>query len=81
MRHQSPLVFSLIDYEQAFDSANRRAKLKALSFYGIPDKYIKMIIAIMGLHSFFSGGGGAANCVMKDGVGEGLRLHQQFTRP
>ena len=35
---QTPLVLSFIDYEQAFDSVDRRALAKVLSFYGIPDK-------------------------------------------
>ena len=40
---QTPLVLSFIDYEQAFDSVDRRALAKVLSLYGIPDKYIKVI--------------------------------------
>ena len=40
----SPLVLSFIDYEQAFDSVDRRALAKVLlSLYGIPEKYIKLI--------------------------------------
>ena len=39
---QTPLVLSFTDYEQAFDSVDRRA-LKVLSLYGIPVKYIKVI--------------------------------------
>ena len=42
---QTPLVLSFIDYEQAFDSVDRRALPKVLSFCGIPDKYIKVISA------------------------------------
>jgi len=38
MSHQIPLVLSLIEYEQAFDSADRKALSKGLSLYGIPDK-------------------------------------------
>ena len=37
---------SFIDYEQAFDSVDRRALGKVLSLYGIPEKYIKVICAI-----------------------------------
>ena len=43
---QTPLVLSFIDYDQAFDSVDRRALAKVLSLYGIPDKYIKVISAI-----------------------------------
>ena len=43
LRCQTPLVFSVIDYEQAFDSVDRRALAKILSLYGIPEKYIKVI--------------------------------------
>ena len=43
---QTPLVLSSIDYEQAFDSVDRRALAKVLSLYGIPDKYIKVIRVI-----------------------------------
>jgi hypothetical protein len=43
---QTPLVFSFIDYEQAFDSVNRRALVMVLSLYGISDKYIKVISAM-----------------------------------
>ena len=46
LRCQTPLVLSFIDYEQAFDSADRRALANFLSLYGIPDKYIKVICAI-----------------------------------
>ena len=35
-----------IDYEQAFDSVDRRALGKVSSLYGIPEKYIKVICAI-----------------------------------
>ena len=44
--HQIPLVFSFIDYEQTFDSVDRRALIKVLSLYGIPDKYIEVIRAM-----------------------------------
>jgi len=40
------LVLSFIDYEQAFDSVDRRALAKVLSLYGIPDEYIKVISAM-----------------------------------
>ena len=40
------MVFSLIDYDQAFDSVDRRALATALSFYGIPEKYITVICAM-----------------------------------
>ena len=36
LRYQTPLFFSFIDYEQAFDSVDRRALAKVLSLYGIP---------------------------------------------
>ena len=35
LRCQTPLVLNFIDYEQAFDSADRRALAKVLSLYGI----------------------------------------------
>ena len=38
--HQTPLVLSFIDHEQAFDSAYRRALAKVLTLYRIPDKYV-----------------------------------------
>ena len=44
LRCQTPLVLSFIDYEQAFDSVDRRALAKVLSLYGIPEKYIKVIV-------------------------------------
>ena len=40
---QTPLVLSFINYEQAFDSLDRRALANVLSLYGIPDKYMKVI--------------------------------------
>ena len=46
LRCQTPLVLSFIDYEQAFDSVDRRALTKVLSLYGIPEKYIKVICAM-----------------------------------
>ena len=46
LRCQTPLVLSFIDYEQAFDSVDRRALAKVLSLYGIPDKYTKVICAM-----------------------------------
>ena len=46
LSYQTPLVLSFIDYEQALDSADRRASAKVLSLYGIPDKYIKVISAM-----------------------------------
>ena len=45
LRCQIPLVLSFIDYEQAFDSVDRRALAK-VSLYGIPEKYIKVICAM-----------------------------------
>ena len=39
------MVFSFIDYEQAFDSVDRRASTNVLSLCGIPNKYIKVISA------------------------------------
>ena len=46
LRCQTPLVFIFLDYEQSFDSVNRRALAKVLCLYGIPDKYIKVIYAL-----------------------------------
>jgi hypothetical protein len=43
---QTPLILSFIDYEQAFDSVDRRALVKVLSLYGIPDKCITVISAM-----------------------------------
>ena len=40
------MILSFIDYEEAFDSVDRRALAKVLSLYGMPDKYIKVICAI-----------------------------------
>ena len=37
---QTPLVPSFIDYDQVFDSVDRRALAKVLSLYCIPDRYI-----------------------------------------
>ena len=45
-RFKTPLVLSFIDYEQAFDSVNRKALTKVLSLYGIPEKYIKVVCAM-----------------------------------
>ena len=42
---QTSLVLSFIDFDQAFDSVDRRALAKVLSLHGIPDKYIKVISA------------------------------------
>ena len=47
LSHQTPLVFSFIDYEQAVNSGDRRALVKVLSLYGIPDKHIKVTIVCM----------------------------------
>ena len=44
--YQTPLVLSFMDYQQAIDSVDRRSLAKALSLYGIPDKYIKVISAM-----------------------------------
>ena len=43
---QTPLFLSFIDYEQAFDSVDRRGLAKVLSLRGVPDKYIKVICAM-----------------------------------
>ena len=40
LSYQTPLVLSFIDYEQAFDSVDRRALAK------VPDKYINVITAM-----------------------------------
>ena len=45
-RCQTPLVLSFIEYEQLFDSVDRRALTKVLSLFGIPDKYVKVISAM-----------------------------------
>ena len=42
LSYKTPLVFTFIDYKQVFNSTDRRALVKALSFYSIPDKYIKV---------------------------------------
>ena len=46
LSHQRPLVLNFIDYEQAFDSADKRALGKVLSLSVAPDKYIKVISAM-----------------------------------
>ena len=46
LRCQTILVLSFIDYEQAFNSVDRRELAKVLSLYGIPEKYIKVICAM-----------------------------------
>ena len=46
LRCQTPLVLSFVEYEQAFDSVDRRASAKVLSLYSIPEKHIKVIFAI-----------------------------------
>ena len=43
---QTPLVLSFIQYEQLFDSVDRRALAKVLSLYAIPDKCIEVISAM-----------------------------------
>ena len=43
---QTPLILSFMDYEQAFDSVDRRALAKVLSLYGILEKHIKVISAM-----------------------------------
>ena len=43
MNHQTPLILSFIDYEQAFDLLDRRSLAKVLSLYYIPDKDTKVI--------------------------------------
>ena len=40
------MVLSFIDYEQTYDSVDRRALTKVLSLCGIPEKYIKVICAM-----------------------------------
>ncbi|XP_065571470.1 uncharacterized protein LOC136034257 [Artemia franciscana] len=42
----TPLVLSFIDYEQVFDSVDKRVLEIVLSLYGIPYRYIKVIIAL-----------------------------------
>ena len=46
LSYQIPLILSPVDYEQAFDSVDRKASAKVLSLYGIPDKYTKVISAM-----------------------------------
>jgi len=46
MSYQTPLVLSVINYERAFDSIDRRALAKVLSLYGIAHKHIKVISAM-----------------------------------
>ena len=46
LSYQTPLVLSFTNYEQAFDSVDRRALAKVLSMYGIPDKYTKATSAM-----------------------------------
>ena len=46
LSYQIPLILSLVNYEQAYDSVDRRALAKVLSLYGIPDKYTKVISAM-----------------------------------
>ena len=43
LSHQTPLVLWFLDYEQAFDSADRTALSKVLFLYGIQDKHFKVI--------------------------------------
>jgi len=38
--HQTPLVLSYVDYEQAFARSDGRAVAKVLSLRGITDKYV-----------------------------------------
>ena len=45
LNHRTPLHLSFVQYEQAFDSADRRALVKILSLYGIPGKCLKVISA------------------------------------
>jgi len=42
----NPLVLSFIDYDQVFDTVDRRALAKVPSLYSVPDKYIKVINAM-----------------------------------
>ena len=46
LSHQTPFVLSFLDYEQIFDSADKRSLTKVLSLYSISDKYNKVISAI-----------------------------------
>ncbi|XP_065572721.1 uncharacterized protein LOC136035052 [Artemia franciscana] len=46
LRCQTPLVFSFIDYEYAFDSVDKKVLAKVLLLYGIPDEYIIVILAV-----------------------------------
>ena len=44
--YQTPLVLSFINYEQAFDSVDRKSLAKVISLYGTPAKYITLICAM-----------------------------------
>ena len=43
LNYQTYSVISFIDYEQIFESVDRRALAKILTLYGIADKYTKVI--------------------------------------
>ncbi|XP_065565855.1 uncharacterized protein LOC136030711 [Artemia franciscana] len=46
LSRQTPLVISFTDFEQVFDSVDKRAFAKVLSLYGIPGKYINVTSAM-----------------------------------
>ena len=46
LNNHIPLVFSLVDYDQTFDSADRKALVKLLSLHSRPDKCIKVLSAM-----------------------------------
>ena len=41
LSYQIPLILSPVDYEQAFDSVDRKASAKVLSLYGIQTNTLK----------------------------------------
>ena len=76
LRRQTSLILSFIDYEQAFDSLDRRALAKVLSLYGISEKYIKVICPMYENNTaVFKVGNEASNwfCI-KSGVKQGCVL-------
>ena len=46
LSYQTPLILSFIDYEQAFDSVDRRVLTKVLSLYDILSNHLKVISAM-----------------------------------
>ena len=46
LNYETPLILGFKDYERAFNSVNKRALSKVLSFYDVPEKQMKVISAI-----------------------------------